>query len=71
MSFSNCMFLELQTKELRGYLKELGAEISEENTGDAAKDLIQVIDASEICWKEVSGDSGTHIYRGYLGVFFR
>ena len=60
-----------QTRELRSYLKEQGAEISEENSGDGIKDLIQCIDASEVCWKEVSADAGmcSEIIDNFLNMY--
>lgn len=43
----------LQVQELRTYLKSKGAEISEENSETGIiTDLVQVIEASNVCWKE-------------------
>jgi len=47
-----------QTRELRAYLKGKGAEIVEENTNEGlSKDLQQVIDASDILWKDGTTDA--------------
>lgn len=52
-----------QTLELRGYLKSLGAEISEENADSGIlTDLKNIIEASSICWKELSSDSGNCLH---------
>ena len=54
------LFFFFQTLELRAYLKSLGAEISEENADSGIlTDLKNIIEASSICWKELSSDSGT------------
>ncbi|KAK3593943.1 hypothetical protein CHS0354_011554 [Potamilus streckersoni] len=46
-----------QTLELRSYLKELGAEISVENSNDFDTDLMHVVEASDVCWKEIATDA--------------
>ncbi|XP_052801142.1 eukaryotic translation initiation factor 3 subunit M-like [Mya arenaria] len=56
-----------QTSELRAYLKELGAEISAENTEDGVKDLRQCIEASNVCWKE-GGPSDSEIEMVFNGL---
>lgn len=51
-----------QTLELRSYLKSLGAEISEENSeGGLHIDLQNIIEASDICWKEIKDETGDDI----------
>ncbi|XP_074660082.1 eukaryotic translation initiation factor 3 subunit M-like [Tubulanus polymorphus] len=47
-----------QVLELRAYLKSLGAEISEENSDRGlVTDLLHVIEASNICWKELTSEN--------------
>ena len=50
-----------QTLELRAYLKELGGEISSENVGEPIKDLLDCIEASDVCWKEINNETGNTI----------
>ena len=48
-----------QVSELRCYLKEKGAEISEENAPDGLlRDITQVIEASTICLKDSTTEPG-------------
>ncbi|KAK7098489.1 eukaryotic translation initiation factor 3 subunit M-like [Littorina saxatilis] len=59
---SNPVFIDIavpdQTLELRGYLKSLGAEISEENADSGIlTDLKNIVEASSICWKEINNES--------------
>ena len=51
-----------QTKELLTYLKELGAdEVSDENVGEnAVKDVLQLVEASRVCWDQLYNDAGKH-----------
>ncbi|KAH3876926.1 eukaryotic translation initiation factor 3 subunit M-like [Dreissena polymorpha] len=61
--------VENQTSELRSYLKELGAEISEENVEDIVKDLLQCIEVSDVCWKEVTSDSDLEmVFNGIISM---
>jgi len=47
--------VEEQAAELRSYFKSLGAEISEENSKEGLyKDLHQIIEACDLCFKEAS-----------------
>lgn len=47
--------VEEQTLELRSYLKSLGAPISPEaNEAGILVDLKNIIDATDVCWKEIS-----------------
>ncbi|KAJ8299307.1 hypothetical protein KUTeg_023367 [Tegillarca granosa] len=47
--------VEEQTLELRSYLKSLGAAISSEaNEAGILVDLQNIIDATDVCWKEIS-----------------
>ncbi|XP_014668026.1 PREDICTED: eukaryotic translation initiation factor 3 subunit M-like [Priapulus caudatus] len=44
-----------QALELRGYLKQIGAEISEENSElGFAHDLTKIVEASDVLWKQAS-----------------
>ncbi|XP_076450722.1 eukaryotic translation initiation factor 3 subunit M-like [Babylonia areolata] len=69
---SNPVFIDIgvpaQTLELRGYLKSLGAEISEENADSGIlTDLKNIIEASSICWKELSSDSDVEmVFNGII-----
>ena len=66
---------------MRAYLKELGGqiasdeseetvELSGENSGDPIRDLLQCIEASDVCWKEVSNDIGKEADKDVLYVTF-
>lgn len=62
VKMSNPVFIDIavpeQTKELRAFLKSLGAEISEENADSGIlTDLKNIIEASSVCWKELNSDS--------------
>lgn len=69
---SNPVFIDIgvpdQTLELRGYLKSLGAEISEENADSGIlTDLKNIIEASSICWKELNSDSDVEmVFNGII-----
>ena len=66
---------------MRAYLKELGGqiasdeceetvELSGENSGDPIRDLLQCIEASDVCWKEVSNDIGKEADKHDKDVLF-
>lgn len=58
-----------QTSELRCYLKELGAGIEEQGTEDNVKDLINCIEASDVCWKEITADSDLEmVFNGIIAM---
>ncbi|KAL5007799.1 hypothetical protein ScPMuIL_016605 [Solemya velum] len=59
-----------QTLELRSYLKSLGAEISEENSeGGLLMDLQNIIEASDICWKEIKDETECEmVFNGIISL---
>ncbi|KAL8589216.1 hypothetical protein ACOMHN_017018 [Nucella lapillus] len=69
---NNPVFIDIgvpdQTLELRGYLKSLGAEISEENADSGIlTDLKNIIEASSICWKELNSDGDVEmVFNGII-----
>lgn len=60
---------EEQTAELRSYLKGLGAEISEENAdGGLEKDLQQIIEVCDVCFKDSSDIVTESILNGIISL---
>ena len=45
-----CIYL--QVEELRLFLKSKGANISEESAGDSVEDVNQIIEATDVLWRE-------------------
>ncbi|ESP02553.1 hypothetical protein LOTGIDRAFT_138250 [Lottia gigantea] len=58
-----------QTAELRSFLKSSGAEISGENAeAGLLVDLKNIIEASDICWKELNNDEIEMVFNGIISL---
>ncbi|XP_060606604.1 eukaryotic translation initiation factor 3 subunit M-like [Ruditapes philippinarum] len=58
-----------QTNELRSYLKELGGNIPESSGEDNVKDLLNCIEASDVCWKEINSETDLEmVFNGIISM---